>query len=101
VTNSLSKLGDEILTIRQVMPKLSSTLREELAEFKNILLSMNETKNATCQDAKPINEVKIATRRQRHEMTRKCWTVIPLVGTNIRSLLLTGLQKQSHAIACA
>jgi hypothetical protein len=39
VTNSLSNLGDEILATRQDMTKLSSTLREELAEFKNILLS--------------------------------------------------------------
>jgi uncharacterized membrane-anchored protein YhcB (DUF1043 family) len=45
-TNSLSKLGDEILEIRKDMTKLSSTLLEELAEFKNILLSMSETKNA-------------------------------------------------------
>jgi hypothetical protein len=46
VTNSLSKMGDEILEIRQDMTKLSSTLREELTEFKNILLSMSKTKNA-------------------------------------------------------
>jgi hypothetical protein len=46
VTYSLSKLGDNILAIWQDMTKLSSTLREELAEFKNILLSMSETKNA-------------------------------------------------------
>jgi type IV secretory pathway VirB4 component len=46
VTNSLSKLGDEILAIRKDMTKLSSTLLEELAEFKNILLSMSEIKNA-------------------------------------------------------
>jgi hypothetical protein len=47
VTNSLSKLGDEILEIRQDITKLSSTLREELEEFKNIMLSMSETKNAS------------------------------------------------------
>jgi chromosome segregation ATPase len=46
VTNSLSKLNDEILAIRQDKTKLSSTLREELAEFKNILLSISETKSA-------------------------------------------------------
>jgi uncharacterized protein (UPF0335 family) len=46
VTNSLSKLGYEIIAIRQDMIKLSITLREELAEFKNILLSMSEIKNA-------------------------------------------------------
>jgi predicted nucleic acid-binding Zn-ribbon protein len=46
VTNSLSTLGDEIIAIRQDMTKLISTLREELAEFKNILLSMSETNNA-------------------------------------------------------
>jgi chromosome segregation ATPase len=46
VTNSLSKLGDEILAIRQDMTRLSSTLQEELAEFKQILLSMSETKSA-------------------------------------------------------
>jgi hypothetical protein len=46
VTNSLSKLGDEIIAIRQDMKKFSSTLREELVEFKNILLNMSETKNA-------------------------------------------------------
>jgi hypothetical protein len=40
VTNSLSKLGDDILAILQDMIKLSRTLREELAEFKNILLNM-------------------------------------------------------------
>jgi hypothetical protein len=46
MTNSLSKLGDEIIAIRKDMTKLSSTLREELAEFKNILWSMSETKNS-------------------------------------------------------
>jgi hypothetical protein len=46
VTNSLSKLSDEILAIRQDMTKISSTLRAELEEFKNILLSMSETKSA-------------------------------------------------------
>jgi hypothetical protein len=46
VTNSLSKLGEDILVIRQEMRKLSSTLLEELVEFKNIMLSMSETKNA-------------------------------------------------------
>jgi hypothetical protein len=45
-TNSLSKLGDEIIALRQDMTKLSSTLREELAEFKNILLNMSDTKSA-------------------------------------------------------
>jgi hypothetical protein len=46
IINSLSKLGDEILAIRQDMAILSSTLREELSELKNIMLSMSETKNA-------------------------------------------------------
>jgi predicted nucleic acid-binding Zn-ribbon protein len=46
VTNALSKLGDTIIAIRQDMKKLSSTLREEIAEFKNIMLSMIETQNA-------------------------------------------------------
>jgi chromosome segregation ATPase len=46
LTNSLSKLGDDIIAIRQDMTKLSSTLQEDLAEFKNILLRMSETKNA-------------------------------------------------------
>jgi hypothetical protein len=45
VTNSLSKLSDDILAMRQNMTKLSSTSREELADFKNILLSLSETKN--------------------------------------------------------
>jgi hypothetical protein len=47
VTNSLSKLGDKIISIRQDMTTLSSTVREELAEFKNILLSMSEKKSAS------------------------------------------------------
>jgi hypothetical protein len=47
VSNSLSKLSDEIVASRQDMTKLSSTLREELAELKIILLSMSETKSAT------------------------------------------------------
>jgi hypothetical protein len=46
LTNSLSKLSDEILVISQDMIKLSSTLQEELAVFKKILLSMSETKSA-------------------------------------------------------
>jgi hypothetical protein len=46
VINSLSKLSEEILAIHQDMTKLSSTLREKLAEFKNILLSVSETKSA-------------------------------------------------------
>jgi hypothetical protein len=49
VTSSLSKLGDDIVAIRRDMAKLSSTLREGLAEFKYILLSMSETKNAPSQ----------------------------------------------------
>jgi hypothetical protein len=61
------------------MTKLSITLVEELAEFKNILLSMSETKNAPSPRRKPIGKVKIATRRQHHQMMRKCWKVIPLV----------------------
>jgi hypothetical protein len=47
VTNSLSKLGDEILAIQQDMIKVISNLREELAEFKNTLLIMSETNNAS------------------------------------------------------
>jgi hypothetical protein len=40
VTNSLSNLGDDIIAIRQYMTKISSTLREELA-------NKSETKNAS------------------------------------------------------
>jgi deoxyribodipyrimidine photolyase len=44
VSNSLSKLGDEILVIRQDTTTLSRTLCEDLAELKNILSIMRETK---------------------------------------------------------
>jgi hypothetical protein len=47
VTNSLSKFADEIIAIRQDTTKLSSTLREELAELKKILLIMHDTNTST------------------------------------------------------
>jgi seryl-tRNA synthetase len=99
VTNSLSKMCDEIIAIRQDMTELSSTLREELVEFKQILLSMSETNNA------PSPRRKDHRRSQHsdsacHQMTRECWTVIPLVRKKLRSLPMTGLKKQSHGMAC-
>jgi hypothetical protein len=42
VTNSLSKLGDQMIQIRQDMTALSGNMRAELAEMKNILLGMNK-----------------------------------------------------------
>jgi hypothetical protein len=42
VTNSLSKLGDKMIQIRQDMTALSGNMRAELSEMKNILLGMNK-----------------------------------------------------------
>jgi hypothetical protein len=42
VTNSLSKLGDQMIQMRQYMTALSGNMRGELAEMKNILLGMNK-----------------------------------------------------------
>jgi hypothetical protein len=42
VTNSLSKLGDQMIQMRQDMMALSGNMRAELAEMKNILLGMNK-----------------------------------------------------------
>jgi chromosome segregation ATPase len=42
VTNSLSKLGDQMIEMRQDMTALSGSLRTELAEMKQILLGMSK-----------------------------------------------------------
>jgi hypothetical protein len=42
VTNSLSKLGDQMIHMRQDMTALSGNMRAELSEMKNILLGMNK-----------------------------------------------------------
>jgi hypothetical protein len=42
VTNSLSKLGDQMIEIRQDMTAISGSLRTELAEMKQILLGMSK-----------------------------------------------------------
>jgi hypothetical protein len=47
VTNSLSKLGDQIIQMRQDMTIFSGNMRAELAEMKNILLGMNNKKTAS------------------------------------------------------
>jgi hypothetical protein len=57
VANSLSKLGDEIIVIRQNMTKLSSTLREEPAEVKHILSSMHTNKTFTSPIRKEHRQV--------------------------------------------
>jgi hypothetical protein len=42
VTNSLSKLGDQMMEILQYMTALSGSLRTELTEMKQILLGMSK-----------------------------------------------------------
>jgi hypothetical protein len=42
VTNSLFKLGDQMIQMRQDMTTLSGNMRVELSEMKNILLGMNK-----------------------------------------------------------
>jgi hypothetical protein len=42
LTNSLSKLGDQMIQMRQDMPALSGNMQAELAEMKIILLGMNK-----------------------------------------------------------
>jgi hypothetical protein len=44
VTNSLSKLGDQMIEMRQNMTALSGSLRTELAEMKQILLGLSSKK---------------------------------------------------------
>jgi hypothetical protein len=47
VTNSLSKLGDQMIQMRQDMTAFSGNMPAELAEMKNILLGMNNNKTAS------------------------------------------------------
>jgi hypothetical protein len=42
VTKSLSKLGDQMIEMRQDMTALSGSVRTELAEMKQILLGMTK-----------------------------------------------------------
>jgi hypothetical protein len=42
VINSLSKLGDQMIQMRQDMTALSGNMRAEFFEMKNILLSINK-----------------------------------------------------------
>jgi hypothetical protein len=44
VTNSLSKLGDQMIEMRQDMTSLSGSLRTELEEMKQILVGMSSKK---------------------------------------------------------
>jgi hypothetical protein len=44
VTNSHSKLGDQMIEIRQDMTDISGSLRTELAEMKHILWGMSNNK---------------------------------------------------------
>jgi hypothetical protein len=44
LTNSLSKLGDQMIEMRQDMTALSGSMRTELAEMKQILLGMSSKK---------------------------------------------------------
>jgi hypothetical protein len=41
LTNSLSKLGDQMIEMRKDMTALSGSLRTELAEMKQILLGVS------------------------------------------------------------
>jgi hypothetical protein len=47
VTNSLSKLGDQMIQMRQDMMVFSGNMRVELTEMKNILLGMNNKKTTS------------------------------------------------------
>jgi septal ring factor EnvC (AmiA/AmiB activator) len=47
VKKSLSKLGDQMIQMRQDMTAFSGNMRVELAETKNILLGMNNEKKAS------------------------------------------------------
>jgi hypothetical protein len=49
VTNSLSKLGDQMIQMRQDMTALIGNIRAELSEMKNILLGMNKKISSTRQ----------------------------------------------------
>jgi hypothetical protein len=44
---SLNVLSDEMINMRKDMTKLSTTFREELSDFKRILLAQNDTKIAS------------------------------------------------------
>jgi hypothetical protein len=45
--SSLTKLSDEMITMRKGMTQMSTTFREELSDFKWILLAQNGTKMAS------------------------------------------------------
>jgi hypothetical protein len=100
VTNSLSKLGDEIITIRQDMTQLSSTLREELAELKTILLSMSGTKNAPSPRRKAHRRSQNSDSATASSNEEKMLDSDTSNKEKIRSLLLAGFKKHSHGIAC-
>jgi hypothetical protein len=45
--SSLTRLSDEMITMRKYMTQLSTTFREELSDFKRIILAQNGTKIAS------------------------------------------------------
>jgi hypothetical protein len=47
VTNSLSKLGDQMIQMRQDMMAFSGSMWVELAKLENIILGMNNKKTAS------------------------------------------------------
>jgi hypothetical protein len=69
VTNSLSKLGDKMIQMRQDMMALSGNMRAKLAEMRSILLGMNK------KTASPIRKLtgvqKRVKRHHHHPMMRK------------------------------
>jgi hypothetical protein len=69
VTNSLSKLGDQMINLRQEMMAFSGNTRAEFIEMKNILLGMNN-KRQHLQDEKP-NGVQKRVKRHRHHPTMR------------------------------
>jgi hypothetical protein len=100
VNNSLSKLGDYTIAVWQDMTKLSSTLREELAEFKNILLSMSKTNNAPSPRRKAHRQSQNSDSASASSNDKKIMDSDTYSTDKIRSLLLTGLKKQSYGIIC-
>jgi hypothetical protein len=69
VTNSLSKLGDQMIEMRQDTTALSGSLRTELAEMKQILLGMSSKNTPSPRRKHTGGQHKV--KRHRHHPTTK------------------------------
>jgi hypothetical protein len=79
VTNSLSKLGDQMIEMRQDMTALSVSLRTELAEMKQILLWIRKK---TPSPRRKTHRRAKKEKRLRLHLTTKLWQRLALLQRN-------------------